>query len=80
VTDVMAAMRDASWYTRPGRAEVFHVAMIVGDDTWMPACNQRATEPGMRGVILNEDTLTDASGIRESRRCRRAGCRQRWPK
>lgn len=74
----MAAMRDASWYARPGRAAVFHVAMRVGDDTWMPACNQRATEPGMRGVILDEGTLTDAGGISESSRCRRGGCRKRW--
>jgi hypothetical protein len=66
---LMAASRDASWYQSPGRAYVMHVAT----GTWQPTCNPLR-------ALLDETTGRPAVNVPERVRCRRPGCRTRWPK
>jgi hypothetical protein len=66
---LMAARRDASWYQYPGTAYVMHVAT----DTWQPACNPLH-------ALLAEFTAKPAADVPEHARCRRPGCRTRWPR
>jgi hypothetical protein len=69
----MAAWRDASWYEHPGKAWVYHV--VLGD--FQPACNQSNS---MRtGVSLCDFTVRPAAEVPLRLRCRRPGCRVRWP-
>lgn len=61
-----AGMRDASWYAHPGAAARYHV--------WRdhhPACTPRA--------FLAEYTRIPAPDVPDALRCRRNGCRGRWP-
>lgn len=64
-----AAKRDASWYAYPGTAWQYHI--VVGD--LLPACNPQ-------GALLTEETARPAEEVAEDVRCRRPGCRVRWPK
>jgi hypothetical protein len=71
---LMAASRDASWYQSPGRAYVMHVAVIRDEtDCWQPTCNPLR-------ALLDETTGRPAANVPERERCRRPGCRTRWPK
>lgn len=65
---VYAAWRDASWCRSPGRARVYH----VNAGEWMGACKRR-------WLILNEDSCLPAGDVPAHLRCRRPGCRVRWP-
>lgn len=62
---LVAASRDASYYSRPGRAEVRHIVA----DNWA-ACG--------RGPLVEEDAVPVAE-VPRGGRCQRPGCRQHWP-
>jgi len=70
---VRAGMRDASWYANPSGHDwaptppKYHV--VVGSG---PACNPE-------GVLISEHSIVDAADVSVDDRCRRAGCRARWP-
>lgn len=74
---LQAGWRDASFYARPGTAQVHHVAIDKGDGHFSPACNQRRDWP--HGVFLDETTLVDAESVPYGGRCQRTGCWKRWP-
>lgn len=65
---VMAAFRDASWYSNPdtGTSRKYHISI---DD--MAACN--------RQVPLYEDGAVEADTVYPHMRCQRRGCKSRWP-
>jgi hypothetical protein len=60
VSVAMAAVRDASWPSNPGRGYKYH---IIG-----------ATPRSACGVALSEFTDTIASSVPEYMRCQRAAC------
>jgi hypothetical protein len=71
-----AAMRDASQLRRPGTASKYHV---VSDDmgAWS-ACG--ASPLVLETVSLPAGDVTlDAALVPPGLRCRRKGCRERWP-
>lgn len=75
---VWAGLRDASWYSCPAVRGVrqYHVALpadpLFPDGLLSPACNPSR-------AFLNEETLEPAREITPAHRCRRPGCRTRWP-
>lgn len=64
---IMAGMRDASWFRKPGRAGRYHV-----DLDGYPACGVLLSPPGLTN-------RTEASEVPEVLRCARRGCAQAWP-
>lgn len=66
VPEVLASMRDASWYDRPGVARRYHVMMVDGG-------------AGCSRMLPLQEIATDARRVPESLRCARAGCKSRWP-
>lgn len=77
-------MRDAGWYATPGRAGRYHVVVgwsAFGDETQalLAACSPvppGATSPRM---VLDDLSEQAAADVPDHMRCRRPGCRQRWP-
>ena len=61
-----AARRDASFYRKPGRAEVDHIVMTDGFS-------------GCGNVVLYVEGCMDAENVPENDRCMRRGCKERWP-
>jgi hypothetical protein len=64
---IMAAMRDASWFRRPGRARRYHVLK-----RGCSACGVYA--------LFVEETKLPANEVPPALRCRRPGCRQAFEK
>ena len=62
----LAGWRDASWWRSNGVAHVYHVSL-----DGFAACN--------RGMLLIEDQLFEAALVPPAVRCRRSGCKTRWP-
>jgi hypothetical protein len=72
--EVLAGLRDASWYERPGQALQRHIVL----DGWHAACSP--PHPGRRArMLLVEFTAVPAAEVPDVARCKRPGCRQRWP-
>ena len=72
-----AALRDASWFSSPGRAGRYH---IVSDDGGS-ACSGMPLildEGGAGGEALKDMTV-DPVSVESWLRCQRPGCKQRWP-
>jgi hypothetical protein len=66
-SELMAAPRDASWFNHPGHnGGQYH---IVADDGGS-AC---------RGQMLIPELARSAATLDQRLRCRRNGCKQRWP-
>ena len=76
---VRAATRDASWYRRPsthGKDLVYHVVRAevhAGEG----ACGVPVV--AREGFAPKRDVTVAAERVRPEYRCRRPGCRQRWP-
>ena len=68
---LMAATRDAAWYGRPAidRGVKYHVCL---DGEFVPACNPNR-------ALLSEHSRQHAAEVPTFQRCRRPGCRSRWP-
>lgn len=62
---LLAAMRDASFNRKPGKAVAYHVVAQSG----LSCC----------GRLLNEGTVLPASAVPASQRCQQQGCKNRWP-
>lgn len=73
--DLMAGTRDASWWNHPDvtKVKVLHVAIIGGrgGNIWTACCDPR--------IPLVENHSWRAADVPEGLRCRRSGCRVRWP-
>lgn len=74
---VWAATRDASWYNKPGVAMQYHVVMEGAG--WYAACSPPKPGQGLPRMLLVDFTVVDAAEVTEIARCKRPGCRQRWP-
>lgn len=82
-----AALRDASYYRKPGWSGKYHIVAGRDDerDRFIAACSPyRRTTEGVDGVIwprmaLLPDTSRAAVEVPDYMRCGRPGCRQRWP-
>lgn len=80
MTELLAAPRDASWYARPGRAEVSHIAVTEDGKYWFAACRKGRLMHGPSITTpLVETILVPAHQVRPVRRCQRPGCKKRWP-
>lgn len=69
-----AAWRDASWYKKPGTAYRYHV---VGDDSGS-ACSGMPLILESVSIPVRDQTVP-AESVAEHLRCKRRGCRERWP-
>lgn len=69
-----AALRDASWYRSPGRAGRYH---IVGGDGGSECCGMPLILEDTG--IAPRDMTVDPAAVEEFLRCRRYGCKERWP-
>ncbi len=65
---ILAAWRDASFFSKPGRADVFHVVALDG----LMACWRR--------FPVDMGTAIEADRVPDRKRCQRPGCRRHWPK
>lgn len=63
-----AAMRDASWYSNPGRAGRYHV---IDPKTHASCCGTCRLD--------NESTRIELTAVVPVLRCRRKGCAEKWP-
>lgn len=68
---VKAALRDASWFSRPNVTSIkrYHV---IHSTEGTPLC-------GLQAVLCTEDSV-DGKDVPQALRCQRPGCRQAWPK
>ena len=65
---LMAALRDASWFSYPGWADKFHIVHGIRS-----AC-------GRCQVLVNDDDyIRPASSIPKHMRCQKRGCKELWP-
>lgn len=76
--ELMAAMRDASWFRKPGRAGRYHV-VIKRPDGLEAACGQFAFLQRDADAFRSRGAIERAADVALVLRCRRNGCRQRWP-
>lgn len=67
-TPLMAALRDASWFSRPNvrTPKRWHVLNAAGN----PSC----------GLVTLLDVPMPAADVPDECRCQRAGCKDRWPR
>lgn len=79
-SQIRAALRDASWYRRPsthGKDLVYHV--VRGEvHREEGACGTPVI--AQEGFAPVRDVTIAAEEVAEHQRCRRPGCRARWPK
>ena len=68
---LMAARRDASWYSCPGRAGRYHV---VAPDGIGGLCGVQ-----MLAAVGETSTAIPAERVEPVLRCRRRGCAEAWP-
>ena len=71
MSDLQAYLRDASWIDQPSTSgsKQYHLESLK---------RQGLTACGV-GVILDDLQVRRADEVPEWSRCRRNGCRQRWP-
>ncbi len=87
MTQLLAAQRDASFWPSPGtNGGKYHVVVTVPADDQqcdVAACSQNPWYHGgwgsVRGQLILLDERTPAEQVPEVLRCRRPGCRRRWP-
>lgn len=73
--EVLAGRRDASWYKKPSVSWVYHVGATAERRGCTVQRETAACDPD-RVLLVN---MIPASEVPERMRCRRAGCRSRWP-
>jgi hypothetical protein len=74
-----AAIRDASWYQRPsthGKDLVYHV---VREEVHYEEGACGVSVISLEGFSPRRDVTVDAATVRPEQRCRRPGCKARWP-
>ena len=64
---IMAAPRDASWYSRPNTAGLKKMHVVGADGR--SACGRS---------ILQDDEWEPAASVDPVFRCKKPGCRERW--
>lgn len=75
--DARAAMRDASWWSNPGRATRYHII-----DTRKGSVGSYVADVMARcgtPMIVNDYTLTRLTEVPQALRCKKNGCKQGWP-
>lgn len=76
---IRAALRDASWYNRPGRASRYHVIPAT-EETGSLGAFDAATRSSCGLPVTVADYATVAlEDVAKHMRCQRRGCRERWP-
>jgi hypothetical protein len=65
---VVAGTWDSSWFASPSGGSRYHIC----DDDGAPMCNRHR-------ALIAEFTVMPATEVPTVVRCRRSGCRQRWP-
>jgi hypothetical protein len=71
--ELMAATRDASWTDRPNTRSVKQFHIVLPGTKWLPACNPS-------NMLLDSDeSARPAAQVPVPNRCRRPGCKVRWP-
>ena len=77
---VRAAKRDASWYDKPGQSWRWHIVLREQYAACSPPHPERNHWPRMVLAIDGSGGGTrPAAEVPDISRCRRPGCRQRWP-
>lgn len=75
---LVAGWRDATFLRRPGRAQVRHIAVRDGDE-WFARCVGGRALHGEHTMPLDGSMLAPAAQVHPNGRCRRPGCRVKWP-
>jgi len=73
-----AAMRDASWFRKPGRAGRYHV-IVERPSGLHAACGLFALLQQDANAFRSRGAIDNAMNVAPVLRCQRNGCRQRWP-
>ena len=74
-----AATRDASWYRRPSTHGPDLVYHVVREEIHRQEGACGVPVVALEGFSLERDVTVDAATVRPEHRCRRPGCKARWP-